>query len=151
MKLRKFIIALSIIASTCLCRAQEADILDIATLVDQNRYDIALDSLRLMVQRDSLDDAVWYYIGLCHSQMGRGSEAASAFLKAQALDPGNQDYRSYYILDQIGPGETTNWRQSASANLSRRSRMTFLPFSAFRRLCACRAIWWDISQAYSLS
>ena len=86
MKLRKFIIALSIIASTCLCRAQEADILDIATLVDQNRYDIALDSLRLMVQRDSLDDAVWYYIGLCHSQMGRGSEAASAFLKAQALD-----------------------------------------------------------------
>ena len=99
MKLRKFIIALSIIASTCLCRAQEADILDIATLVDQNRYDIALDSLRLMVQRDSLDDAVWYYIGLCHSQMGRGSEAASAFLKAQALDPGNQDYRSYYILE----------------------------------------------------
>src|SRR5574344_409180 len=109
MKLRKFIIALSIIASTCLCRAQEADILDIATLVDQNRYDIALDSLRLMVQRDSLDDAVWYYIGLCHSQMGRGSEAASAFLKAQALDPGNQDYRSYYILDQIGLEAMSSW------------------------------------------
>ena len=109
MKLRKLIIVLSIFASACFCRAREADILDIATLVDRAEYGVALDSLRLMVQRDSLDDAVWYYIGLCHSQMGRGSEAASAFLKAQELDPGNQDYRSFYILDQIGLEAMSSW------------------------------------------
>lgn len=109
MKLRKLIAAFAVFASAWLSKAQEADIMDIASLTSQGSYEVALDSLRLMVQRDSLDDAVWYYIGVCHSQMGRGTEAASAFLKAQELDPNNPDYRSYYILDQIGLEALSSW------------------------------------------
>ena len=109
MKLRKLLTALSVLASTCLLRAQEADILDIASLYDRQEYEVALDSLRLMVQRDSLDDAVWFYIGLCQANTGHSSEAAIAFLKAQELDPGNRDYRSYYILDQFGLEALSSW------------------------------------------
>ena len=152
MKLRKLIAALAVFASAWLSKAQEADIMDIASLTSQGSYEVALDSLRLMAQRDSLDDAVWYYIGVCHSQMGRGTEAASAFLKAQELDPNNPDYRAFYILDQIGlEAVTTSWRQSASANRSKSSPMTYRLYSAFPNPCACRAIGRGISPAYSHS
>ena len=102
MKLKTLNSTIALACSICLSRAQQADIIQVVQLISLERYAEALDSLTQMASRDSLDDAVWYYSGCCLQQLGRDSEAAAAWRKAQTLDPGNKDYRSPMILDALG-------------------------------------------------
>lgn len=68
------------------------DITDVAQLVVEEEYRIALDSLETMIARDSLDDAAWFYLGLCKLELGENEAAQSALERAVALDPDNTDY-----------------------------------------------------------
>ena len=110
MKLKTLISTIALACSICLSKAQQADIIQVVQLISRECYTEALDSLTLMASRDSLDDAVWYYSGCCLQQLGRDSEAAAAWRKAQALDPGNKDYRSPMILDALGGDALYNLR-----------------------------------------
>lgn len=91
MNLRATILSLAAMLF-CLVGAARPDITDVAQLVCDGEYKTALDSLEVMVARDSLDDAAWYYIGVCKMEQGEFDAALAAIEKAVALDSLNTDY-----------------------------------------------------------
>lgn len=83
------------------------DITDVSALITEGKYSEALDSLSLMMAADSLDDALWYYSGICKLDLGRFRDAASDFSRAIELDPSNSSYyeQLYSAYEYIGDSQ----------------------------------------------
>lgn len=92
----------------------KTDITDVSALIAEGNYAEALDSLELMMAADSLDDALWYYSGVCKMDLGRFSEAASDLERAIGLDPANSSYyeQLYAAYNYIGDASS---RRSADS------------------------------------
>lgn len=68
------------------------DVTDISAMIADGQIPLALDSLETMIRRDTLDDALRYYHGLCLLAGGDIAGAADDFSRAIALDPDNSNY-----------------------------------------------------------
>lgn len=84
--------------------ALQTDITDVSAMIAEGNYAEALDSLELMMAADSLDDALWYYSGVCKMDLGRFREAVSDFSRALEIDPANSSYyeQLYSAYNYIG-------------------------------------------------
>lgn len=81
-------------------------LVDAVTLMDNGDYSNALSLLESISKKDSLNDAIWYYSGICRYSTGSPREAVPHFEKAVKLDSTNLHYRKVLAtaLLEIGEG-----------------------------------------------
>lgn len=71
----------------------ENALLDEVRLMETGKVDKTMgDRLRKLAERDSTNDAVFYYLGKLEFASGNTDSAVKAFEKASSLDPENDDY-----------------------------------------------------------
>ncbi len=78
-------------------------LVDAVTLMDNGDYGKAMSLLQSIAKKDSLNDALWYYSGLCKYYEGSAGEAVPFLEKAAALDTANLYYKKILataLLDQ---------------------------------------------------
>jgi len=68
------------------------DVTDISALIGEEEFEIALDSLEVLMAKDTLDDALWYYYGVSKYATGERQEGIRAIERAIELDPSNSIY-----------------------------------------------------------
>ena len=89
---RTLIAALAALTVSFGLQAQEVTIMDVSAMVSEGRYEEALPALDTLMAADSLDDAVWYYHGVCLLNLGRCAESAVDLERTVELDPANGSY-----------------------------------------------------------
>ena len=81
-------------------------LVDAVTLIDRGDYSKALSILESVAKRDSLNDALWYYSGLCRYSSGAVKESVPDFERAVGLDSTNLYYKKALAstLLELGQG-----------------------------------------------
>ena len=68
------------------------DITDVSALISEGQFEPALAALDSLMAADTLDDALWYYRGICLMELGRVQDAAACLRRAVDMDPDNSSY-----------------------------------------------------------
>lgn len=80
-------------------------LVDAVTLMDNGDYAKAFSLLQAIAKKDSLNDALWYYSGLCKYSEGSAKEAVPFLEKAAALDTANLYYRKTLATALLEQGQ----------------------------------------------
>ncbi|MBO4605844.1 MAG: tetratricopeptide repeat protein [Bacteroidales bacterium] len=70
----------------------DPDITDVSAMIGEGLLEEALAELDSLMAADSLDDALWYYRGMCLLDLQRFPEATECLERAVAMDPENSSY-----------------------------------------------------------
>jgi tetratricopeptide (TPR) repeat protein len=87
-------------------RKAENDFLTMVTNYTAARdYNLARKQLTSLVSSDPLNDAAWYYLGMCNLRLGNNKEAIDNLKKAASIDTSNYWYRERLALAYQADGQ----------------------------------------------
>lgn len=104
-----------------------SDFIDAVQLFSDEEYAKALEKFQMLHQKDTTDDAVLYYLGMCEYTMGNVSVSEKHFEKAYQIDSTN----TWYLSALASLYSTTNRRAKAAYLCEKLVKMSPMYRSAY--------------------